>query len=452
MEDILLITVDSLRADRVQRSDETLTPNIDQLAADGLSCEHAYANGIPTYFSFKSILGGVHSLSCDRGIGLPKEINPLAEELSDIGYTTAGFNAANPWLTPQFGYDRGFDHFQDFLSDDDSGRGSGLLNLMRDVQGRLRDGSPLRNWLGYSGRLFCIYAGIDPIYPGERLTDAAISWFTDQPDADPLFVWIHYMDPHYPWLTLPDHQTDTELTRADVARLWHNVATSNYDAAESDRMVPTARRLYDANVRTMDADIGRLLTQFQEQRAGEPHIILTSDHGTELGDHCDFSHGPDQLFQEIIHVPLIMSSPEIDAGSVTQPVGLVDIPATIADLTPIAAHDFDGDSLLRPTDQPVVSEVIYDAKPASNENMSNDSLLALTDPPWKLIYNDHTDTAELYNIKRDPAESEDLSNQHPERTRELHRSIEEHREQQRHRNRSHAEIHSMRQFLKESYL
>ena len=116
---VLYVTIDSIRADHVGHLgyDRPTTPRIDAIAERGTACTRAIASGIPTYYSFKTLLGGDPALGHSREIGLPDGTTTLAELFRDRGYRTAGFNAANPWLTRAYGYDRGFETFRDFLTD-----------------------------------------------------------------------------------------------------------------------------------------------------------------------------------------------------------------------------------------------------------------------------------------------------------------------------------------------
>lgn len=454
MNDILLITIDSIRADRIQGNRDHPTPNISNVAENGISCEQAYANGIPTYFSFKSILGGIQALSCDRGIGLPTEVRSISEVLSRSGFTTGGFNAANPWLTANSGYKRGFDHFEDFLSEKDKTSRTDAMSILRNVQGRMKDGSVLRNSFGFCSRLFCTYANINPITSGETLVDSALDWLEAHTDEESVFMWVHFMDPHYPWIPKSDQDTAIYdgLSNYDIASLWHKVATSNYSSEEFDQLTQTANSLYDADVQYVDSQVGRLLEQFARIRGGKPHSVIAGDHGTELGDHGGFSHGPDTLYQEIIHVPLIISSPDVDSDTITNPVGLVDIPPTITDLASVDAVDFEGESIFDSQRENLVTEVIYDAKPASGENMDNNSLLAVVEYPWKLIFNEQTDSIELYNLEEDPDETANCAEQEKETVSYLRSIIEQHQTERQENSRTHEEVHRIRQFVEATHL
>src|SRR6202451_3171518 len=116
----IFVTIDCLRADHCgfMGYGVPTTPFLDQLAAQSFLFSNAIVAGVPTYYSFPAIMASRYPLALGREVlGLaPGEIN-LASVLRDAGYNTAFFGAANPYLSPQFGYNFGFDTFLDFLKD-----------------------------------------------------------------------------------------------------------------------------------------------------------------------------------------------------------------------------------------------------------------------------------------------------------------------------------------------
>src|SRR5579863_1307526 len=118
-ESLVLVTVDCLRADHLgfMGYQRPTTPFLDQLATESFVVPSAMVAGAPTYYSFPVILASRYPLALGRdvlGIG-PGEAT-LAATVSAAGYATAAFGAANPYISARFGYDQGFDTFQDFLS------------------------------------------------------------------------------------------------------------------------------------------------------------------------------------------------------------------------------------------------------------------------------------------------------------------------------------------------
>ncbi|KAA9398347.1 hypothetical protein Har1130_04625 [Haloarcula sp. CBA1130] len=456
---VLYVTVDSLRADSVGvgGGGRDTTPTLDGLADDGVSFQYAIANGIPTYYSFKSLLGGVHSLSHGRRIGLPDTATALAEAFRDAGYSTAGFNAKNPWLTRSYGYDRGFEVYRDFVSDSErSGTGGLSRRLKRFAKRSVAFSETLTDTLGQVGRMANAMVGSQPLLPAEQLTDTVLNWLAAHDGDRPFFVWVHYMDPHYPWIPPEEHlsdEMDSTPSRLDIGRIWHTVAHEykKADAEIDDHTVARIRQLYDAEVRRTDAAIGRLVSELKNRDEFEETVMsVVGDHGTELHDHGGFSHGPDTLYQEVIHVPLLLSGYGIENASGNL-AALVDVPRTLIAATDGAVstpETFEGINLLEETRTGVSTEVVYDFDPARRQNSENDLLQARTEPPWKLIRNRHTGSTELYNIEDDPSESTPLRDG-GERWETLERALDSHRDSVERRNRTITEKERVREQIAE---
>ncbi|WP_227134353.1 sulfatase [Halorubellus salinus] len=457
---VLYITIDSLRADRVgfvgEESDTT--PVLDGVANDGMSFEYAIANGIPTYYSFKSLLGGIQSLSHDRDIGLPDTATSIAEVFREQGYTTAGFNAKNPWLTENYGYDRGFDEYRDFMSDDKTRFNTGGISrrLKRLAKRSVAFSDTLTDTLGRFGRMANAAVGSQPLTPAEPLTEAAIDWLEERDDERPFFLWIHYMDPHYPWIPPEDYlpeDSDVKLSRLEIGRIWHTVAheyKKEHADIDSD-IVAQIQQLYEAEIRRTDAAIGKLLSALKQQHEfEETTVAVAGDHGTELHDHGGFSHGPDTLYQEIIHVPLLFRGPGIPSSN-RDVAALVDIPRTIVEATvgdEALPETFEGINLLSEERVGVSTEVVYKFDPARGENSENGVLQARTEPPWKLIRNQHTESLEFYNIEDDSDECALIQNEQ-ERRKTLESKLNDFREFIEQRNRTVAEKQRVRERIAE---
>lgn len=429
-KNILLITVDSLRADAIGHlgGAQGATPNIDTIATDGISCDRAYANGIPTYFAFRSILGGRRDVLDESPVGLPAEWKTVADIFSANGYATAAFNAANPWLTSAFNYDSGFDTFVDFMEDEsDDGPGSKLVDWMQQVQHQIPENGLLRDHLGLAARTFCSFTNNSPIESAEVVTSRATDWLTDQSDQRPFFLWIHYMDPHYPWTPESD-----DVSSWDIAKTWHKVAHiyNSSDHQPDSTTIADVRKLYSSEVSNVDSAIGTLLDQLNKLNLQDETVIcFTADHGTELGDHGGFSHGPNSLYDEVVRVPLVLSGPDIPQKTITDPVQHTDIPATLVDVTnleteiPEVEYGWAGDSFLSPRRDTALLQVVYEHNPAVDTTAQTGILNAVVDYPWKLHWNEHSNSIELYNLMKDPDETDDISDSFPNKVSDLKQTI-----------------------------
>jgi arylsulfatase A-like enzyme len=273
-QNVVYITIDSLRADRVGFIGEhrDTTPQMNELADEGTTFQHAIANGIPTYYSFKSLLGGIYSLSHQEKIGLPDSATPIAEIFQQNGYSTAGFNGRNPWLTEDYGYGRGFDEYQDFLSESQSRINTGQITrkFKRLAKRTVSFSDTLTDRLGQLGRMTNAVLGSQPLTPAEPLTEAANHWLETKPKGQPFFLWIHYMDPHYPWIPparFLKNESASDLSRLDIGRIWHIVAHEykKENAYIDGDTISQINQLYDAEVRRTDAAISRLVSTLKEQ-------------------------------------------------------------------------------------------------------------------------------------------------------------------------------------------
>src|SRR4051812_3270786 len=118
---LILVTVDCLRADRIgfQGYAHPLTPFLGSITEKSAVFSGAVVAGAPTYFSFPSIMASRYPLDLGREVlGIAPGEPTLATVLRQSGYNTAAFVAANPYLSPRFGYGQGFDLFSDFLKSD----------------------------------------------------------------------------------------------------------------------------------------------------------------------------------------------------------------------------------------------------------------------------------------------------------------------------------------------
>ena len=310
---ILLITIDTLRADHVgcYGNARVGTPVMDGLAAAGVRFENAYAQAPITLPSHAVILTGTYPMY--NGVrdftspGLPASIPTLAEMLRVRGYRTAAFVSSYA-LNSMWGLNRGFEVY-----DDDLGLEPGRSNDIFLVERR-----------------------------GDRTVDRLLAWLNRQGSA-PIFVWLHLYDPHSPYRPPEPY-------------------LSKY-----------AGHPYDGEIAFDDAQVGRVIARLKElRRFNSMAVLLLSDHGESLGEHGEDEHGF-FIYNATLHVPLIVKLPERSADASTgrgtrdtgfrtpvevtspvsrvipQPVGAVDVAPTIAQLCGIPAAEarsFQGRSLL----------------------------------------------------------------------------------------------------------
>jgi arylsulfatase A-like enzyme/Tfp pilus assembly protein PilF len=289
---VVLITVDTLRADRVgcYGNSSVETPEMDQLARDGAVFRRAIAQVPLTTPSHAAILTGAfpiwNGLRDWADHGLRPGVPTLAEIFKRHGYVTAAFVSAMV-LDSMWGLNRGFDHYDDHFQAED-------YKAMRRM--------------GLERR-------------GEETIDRSIAWLQSRPPR-PFFLWLHLYDPHSPY-----------------------APPEPFKSRYRDRP-------YDGEVAYADRELGRLLNFLKAQNLySDALVVLTSDHGESLGEHQEQEHGF-FIYNSTVRVPLILKFPSRyvpKQRSVSTVVNTVDIAPTLAQLCSFPSVDmrtFQGQSLL----------------------------------------------------------------------------------------------------------
>jgi arylsulfatase A-like enzyme/Tfp pilus assembly protein PilF len=248
---VLLVTIDTLRADRVGAygGPPGLTPNLDALARSGAVFGEALASVPLTLPSHATILSGLeptrHGVHDNGTYVFPDTHETLATRLKARGYSTGAFVGAYV-LDRRFGLARGFDAYDDTI--ERSGEGTSALESERR---------------------------------GEAVAAAAVDWIARQ--ATPFLAWAHLYDPHAPYDPPPAHRAE-------------------------------GRAAYDGEVAYADACVGRIVDAAR-RRAGERLIVVVlADHGEALGAHGESTHGF-FLYQPTLRIPMIVAGPGVTPGA-----------------------------------------------------------------------------------------------------------------------------------------
>ncbi|MFB6075231.1 MAG: sulfatase [Haloarculaceae archaeon] len=419
MRNVVLVTIDSLRADHVgcYGYDRPTTPEIDEMAEDGLSFD-AYANSHWTRASFPSIITSTYPLEYGGFEYLSDERTTVGTAVGAAGHATAAFHS-NLWLSRDYNYDRGFDHFYDSKSDPSLlARARAWLKLNLDHDGlvyrtlqRLYDTTEEK-------------AGVDvgqTYKDAETITDEAIDWLDGV--EEPFFCWIHYMDVHHPYVP---HDAaadalglDLDVSEREAIKLRRKMLEEPGDL--TDEEFRTLVDLYDTEIRYTDAEIGRLRDHVRSSFDGETAFLVTADHGEEFGEHGGYSHNAG-MYDEVMHVPLVVTDPgDVTPGSQADLVELLDVAPTCCDLAGAPVPDeYRGRSVLSAAGSGEDAEVICETW------RDEEYKLALRTREWKFIWNRESGERELYDLADDPGETEDLAESEDAIAGEMEERLREH--------------------------
>ncbi|GAB4263720.1 MAG: sulfatase-like hydrolase/transferase [Candidatus Promineifilaceae bacterium] len=414
---VVLLTIDTLRLDRLGcfGCDKLLTPNIDRLAAEGVRFSQAVTGGSWTQASFPVIMTSTYASMYGGCLGkLSAERPSPAEALTKHGYRTAAFSTS-PLLSRAYGYDRGFQHFVDLIPNEKDP----ALREMKGGQRLLR--SPLTHKvskaIGKQTRPAKVYVD------ASGLIDAASQWMGE--DEHPFFAWVHFMDVHWPY-----HREDALSKPEEIAQAWRDLShlhEANWNGAP---ISPEQRdhyiRLYEDALVYTDVQIGRLLDDMAARGVLDNTIIvLVSDHGEEFLEHGRWGHWEDNLYDEILRVPLIFRLPGLDgARNISQQVSTIDIMPTILDLCGCPSPTgMMGHSLVPLWQEPGTA---YPVETAVTEMWRDHwHIIAVRTTTHKYIWDSKKpDASRLYDLLNDPEERVNIADRHPDIVRKLHSVVD----------------------------
>jgi len=352
---VLLLTLDTTRADRLGcYGDATArTPRLDALAASGLRCARAWSPAPLTLPAHATLLSGTwpaaHGLHLNGTAAADDGTRLLSEALAERGFATAAF-VGSFVLDARWGLAQGFDTYH--------GPPAGAAGATPELVER----------------------------PADAVVDDALAWLSDVPADRPLFLWVHFFDPHEPLRPPARH-------------------------------LAGARDAYAAEIAFCDEQAGRLLDALAPR---SPLVVVAADHGEALGEHGEPTHGL-LLHDATLRVPLLLAGPGIPRGVLHAPAGLLDVPATLLDALGHPSSllpDQQGRSLL---------ELLRDGTGAADR-----ALLLETRQPWNgyrwhpldgVVWRGHKlvegARAEVFALDEDPGELHDLSEQQPDLLAEL---------------------------------
>lgn len=392
--DILLFTIDTMRADHVasQGYSRETTPRLDRLAAQGTRFSHAYSSSTWTVPALASLVTGVlpsehgvrHGVRLGNRVAsqeiLSAELPSMAVALQGAGYRTVGVTS-NVHLSEMLGFSRGFDAYE------------------------------------------CLeFVGIDELRPlvAARLAELRTG------DA-PFFLWVHVVEPHSPYVAVEPifdsfrptpAQRYPELERVEIAELLD--AHIAQLGIPPDDGIAFAIAAYDSEIHAADAYLGELLDALSD----DPRlaVVVAADHGEEFHDHLGLGHGH-TAFDEVARVPLVVALPGATPSVVDETVSLIDVLPTVLDLASVSVPErAAGRTLL-----PATRGEIFEPRDVFLETGRGDIVIqAIVRGTTK--YGREVEPVPLeglFDLQNDPREMHDLMAERPELAATLRARLDE---------------------------
>ena len=426
MQNIVLITIDTLRKDHCgcyEYSRDT-TPFIDKISKSGVKFENAFVNGPLTPRSFPSILCGQHIFygkeSNIQSCFLPEVAETIAQKLKKLGYYTAAFQAGNPFLSSFYGYDRGFVFFEDFLKGSSEcekiersttlmqkllSKAASFLNSFPKLKNVAKKGyqsyTPVRVFKDTRKYVKKLKNNEIPFIRGNKLNEMVSKWIEKYSEKKPLFLWIHYMDVHQPFIPKKDICKSLNIpiySDKVIAKHWAEILNHQ---VKNSKQIRELKDLYDCEIRYEDKCIEDLFDIFEINNLTKENtfFILTADHGDEFGEHGGLGHEM-KLYNEMLSVPLIFvgkGSEKYDEFTDSL-VELKDISQVILDVSK-------GDEVTDISKEYVLSQSLR------KDSEKYVKLIALQNKKFKLICDTGSEANnEFYNLSNDPGEQNNLIN------------------------------------------
>ncbi len=392
---VVLITVECLRADHFG----LLTPHLSALGEESIRFSEAYSAGGWTKISMMALMSSAYASmygGSQVGMSTPAR-RALAECFLGEGYWTAGFTA-NPVCGNLTGFHRGFGHFRD-------ARRQGL---------KLPQGAPLdpkKEWRQFA-EMGIPVRDTEFTVDARELTNDALAWLKTRGTDEPFFLWLHYLDPHWPCQMTGKPPAPEDLLDAwnDYAVFLHQVMPSHgtFDPGEEMRL-RWARR-YRECLTAADQEIGRLLEALRMRPDWDRIIVAaTGDHGEEFYERGTWYHSWNQLHREGVQVPLLIRVPGCRHQSIDTPVGLLDLAPTLLDFAGIAAPP----AMIGGSLRPLTEENHCNPRPVFTEMVGHVNSvayrLAIREDEWTYIYDfEKPHESKLFHVPDDPEEKVNL--------------------------------------------
>jgi len=444
---IILITVDALRADKLgfMGCKKNITPNLDRFAEESIKFTNAFTTGSYTPYSFPAILTSSYPLDYQGPFKVERPRVMVSEVFKQHGFQTAAFHSG-PYLSEFFGYNKGWDFFKeiDYPLPEEVGYriGNFLFSLKKNFINLFS-----KVTLNFYPHLFFAVVYLNYRITKKRVPKVNAS-FVNQTVRDffrfcrdeekPLLLWIYYMDVHGPYFPYDFYFQERTLSYPELLGKGLPSYILDYYSSSSaifkkfcNKHIDSSINLYEQGIKYADKKIGELFKFLKKKNIYQNSVIFfTADHGTEFLEHGGAEHHMGKLYNELLHVPLLVKIPGgQNTKTIREKVSLIDIAPTMCDLAAVKRDpSFKGGNLFDAKND----LIFHQAGIAKREDIWNIEVeelsrckVACQSMDWKYILNYKSRKEELYDLRNDPKEQKDISRQEPKVLSVFRKKIEE---------------------------
>ena len=439
---VIWIVADTFRQDHLGAygKQNVITPSLDALAARSTRFDRHYAAGFPTMPTRADHATGRWTMSFMGWEPLPSEATTLAEVLASSGVHTAAMVDTPFYLRGGMNYDQGFQTFSMH-----SGQEGSATRLLETHHHEARDIKEA--WRFESDRNVA------------RTMTNAMRWLELHHKED-FFLYVDTWDPHEPW-DAPNYYTELYMPDYDGEVVQPIYGHWRDAPGFSGERVEKALATYRGEVTMVDTWVGRLLRMVENMGLMEnTAIIFTSDHGFYFGEHDGlfgkltfgkspngalYRHGDPKalwdfspLYEEIVLIPLLIYVPEAGAGVYGGLTSAIDVMPTVLDIMGQETPSWvEGRSLLSRTHDRTLPgrEFAVSTVPFANpgdpvrsvdnirRSLGRAPVTTVTTAEWSLLYSVDEGMSQLYHVRSDPSQLENVISGNGAAARDVHEHL-----------------------------
>lgn len=384
---VVLITLDSVRADHCSFMgySRKTTPTIDRMARKGIVFTNAIASSVPTGPS-------IFSLFTSKYLNTSKILDPtvmrsnfkksrtLAEVLRSYYYKTIAIHN-HPWLSEIFGFNKGFEYY--------------LYNVSEFITGRRSSIRWFKDFIKLEG--VCL--------PWEKYYQNIINNIKKL--KKPWFMWTILLDTHTPYLP-PKHARKWSKSPLSTLKLMYYYTKLRFLKSKHNKKIQLIIDAYDS-ILYADLFIKRL---WEDLKDYDPIVIIHADHGDGFGEHGYYSHPP-MLYEELIHIPLVIYNADA-RYQVDNPFSLIKLANIVLNLLGI-------EESLYPISYSIEKIIDHNEYEFAQVFENGKRKIAIRLKDWKYIVSEKGE--ELYNLKNDPYEQNNVIQEHPDIVSDLRKLL-----------------------------